>query len=76
MDVYVVHTGKTGSDLPIGVYSDKNRAQEEADSHAAGVFGKVQTIPEHTSEEIEMRNHFVKGKPVGCHTIFRFALDK
>jgi hypothetical protein len=78
MDVYIVHTSQTGSDVPIGVYKSQKRAQEIADADAPAVFGKdTQTISDgENAEGVERRVHLIDGNQVGIHAIFRFALDE
>jgi hypothetical protein len=77
MTVFVVQANRasnTRNGLPIGVYSDLHRAQEEADARALATFGECHTSS-HVSERAEMRVYFVNGEPKGSHTIFRFELD-
>ena len=76
MDVYVVHTGKTGGGSLIGVYSEIARARAAADGHAEALFGiGVHALINDEMGNVEMRVYTVGGKPVASYAISLFRLD-
>jgi len=76
-DVYVVQTSNTGNGKPVGVYRRIERAREEADVHAAAIFGESTPNSTQTLDGTEMRIYLSsQGEIVGSYAIFHFTLDE
>lgn len=75
MDVYILQVSLNGQ-VVIGIYSTREKAQEEADNHAASIF-QITTLMNATpgAEDQEIRVYGAKDRQLVNYYISRFTVD-
>ena len=76
MDVYVIYTRTNAASPPIGAYTSWEKAQDEADNHAASVYQitKVLVI-ERIEDDVEIRSYGAGDQHLINYVIMKLVLD-
>jgi hypothetical protein len=76
MEIFILQIASMNERPVIGVYSTREKAQDEADNHAASTFGITKVIGATPGEEdLEIRAYGARNRQIVNYSISKFIVD-
>ena len=76
MEIFILQVASMNERPVIGVYSTQEKAQDEADNHAASTFGITKLTGATPGEEdLELRAYGAANRQIVNYSIHRFTVD-